>query len=124
MPGQFFGRMNRVAVVHLDPETEPFSGIDLAEAMQGAAAGAVDHLFWAAGLRAKIAGLGQGAVPAHAAVKKDGLEQAFAKGEQTAGLFVTVSPETDGPSQGKKGASRLERAIVNLLVDAKGERWA
>lgn len=113
--------MNRVAVVHPDPEAEALPGIDLTEAIQGTAAGAVDHFFGTAGLRAKIAGLGQGAVSTHAAVEEDGLEQVFAKGEQTAGLLVSVSPEADDPSQGKKGAVRLERAIVDLLVDAKGE---
>ena len=50
--GQLFYMAGWVAVVDLDPETEPFPGVDLTETMQGTAAGAVDHLFGTTGLRA------------------------------------------------------------------------
>lgn len=109
-----------VAVVHLDPEAESFLGVDLTETMQGTAAGTVDHLLGATGLRAEIAGFGQGAVSAHATAKEHGLEQVFAKGEQSAGLLVVISLETDGSGQGKNNPFGLEGGIVDLLIDAKG----
>lgn len=118
-PGQFLGRVAWVAVEHLDPEAEPFAGIDLTESMQGAPARAVDHLFRAAGLRAEKAGLGQGAVPAHAAVKEKGLEQVFTKGEKTAGQAVARRPEADEAGRPEKEAPRLECAVVDLPVDGK-----
>ena len=112
-----------VAVVDLDPETEPFPGIDLTETMQGTAAGAVDHLFGATGLRAEIAGFGQGAVPAHAAAKEHGLEQVFTKGIQAAGLLIQINLETDCSGQGKNEALWCEYGVVDLPVDTKTCRW-
>ena len=109
----------RVAVVDLDPEADSFFGVDLTETVQGAAAGAVDHFFRAAGLRAEIAGLVQGAVPAHATAKKKGLDQLFAKGEQAAGCSALVGTETDRPGQGKDQSLRLEYGVVDMSVDTK-----
>ena len=108
-----------VALVNPDPEAESFQGIDLTETMQGTAAGAVDHPFGAAGLRAEIAGFGQGAVSAHITAKEDGFDQVLTKGVQAAGLLIPVSPETDRPGQREQEAIRCESGIMDILVDTK-----
>lgn len=43
--GQFLRGTEGVALIDLDPETQPLPGVDLAKAMERAAAGAVDHFF-------------------------------------------------------------------------------
>ena len=106
-------------MVNLDPETRSFFGVDLTETVRGTAAGAVDHFFWAAGLWAEIAGLVQGAVPAHATAKKKGLDQLFTKGVQAAGLPALVGAETDCPGQGKNESPLLEYGVVDMSVDTK-----
>ncbi len=111
--------VGRIAVVHLDPEAESFLGIDLTETMQGTAAGAVDHPLGATGLRAEIAGFGQGAVSAHATAKEKGLDQVFTKGVQATGLLILISLETDCSGQGENEALWFEGGVVDLLVDAK-----
>ena len=112
-----------ITVVDLDPEAGSFFGVDLTETVQGTAAGAVDHFFRAAGLRAEIAGLVQGTVPAHATAKKKGLDQLFPKGVQAAGSPALVGAETDCPGQGKDESLRLEYGVVDLLIDQKEGRW-
>lgn len=108
-----------VAVVNSDPEAESLLGINLAESMQGAAAGTVDHPLGAAGLRAEITGFGQGTVPAHATAKEERLDEMFTKGVEAAGLIVLVGPDTDCSGQGKNEPLRLECGVVNLPIDAK-----
>ena len=54
-------------IVDLHPETPPFSRVDLAVALNAAAAGAIDHLLGAVGLVAEKTGGVEGTVAAHPA---------------------------------------------------------